>query len=200
LKQHGITELTEVPVADILGSLIGLKPGSKLNVQAKDAANALQLRCERAVAESESLRQAASSAYRSFVRAYTTCVVLFRRASLAQCEVGKFFRSFRIPSDNVNLSSENRYPTHLKRVFHVKNLHYGHVAKSFALREAPTDVGHTGKPASKAAVARAHKADAGRKRKEEEKQRRKDNRVHQNEFAGTQSLSGPKPKKRKKGK
>ncbi len=28
----------------------------------------------------------------------------------------------------------------MKKIFHVKNLHIGHVAKSFGLREAPKDV------------------------------------------------------------
>lgn len=32
------------------------------------------------------------------------------------------------------------YPSSLKDIFHVKNLHLGHVAKSFALREAPKDM------------------------------------------------------------
>lgn len=32
------------------------------------------------------------------------------------------------------------YPSSLKDIFRVKNLHLGHVAKSFALREAPKDM------------------------------------------------------------
>ena len=32
------------------------------------------------------------------------------------------------------------YPTNLKHIFHIKNLHLGHVAKSFALREAPKEM------------------------------------------------------------
>ncbi len=35
------------------------------------------------------------------------------------------------------------YPAELKRVFHVRTLHLGHVAKSFALQEAPTRIGET---------------------------------------------------------
>lgn len=34
------------------------------------------------------------------------------------------------------------YPSSLKDIFRVKNLHLGHVAKSFALREAPKDMFH----------------------------------------------------------
>ncbi|XP_033099162.1 probable ATP-dependent RNA helicase DDX31 isoform X2 [Anneissia japonica] len=33
------------------------------------------------------------------------------------------------------------YPSHLKHIFHVKNLHLGHVAKSFGLRVTPTSIG-----------------------------------------------------------
>ncbi|XP_014664308.1 PREDICTED: probable ATP-dependent RNA helicase DDX31 [Priapulus caudatus] len=43
-------------------------------------------------------------------------------------------------------SSVRGYATHpssLKHIFHVRNLHLGHVAKSFGLREAPKAVGHT---------------------------------------------------------
>ena len=32
------------------------------------------------------------------------------------------------------------YPSNLKKIFHVKNLHLGHVAKSFGLREAPKEL------------------------------------------------------------
>jgi len=32
------------------------------------------------------------------------------------------------------------YPSELKSVFHVKSLHLGHLAKSFALRDAPSDI------------------------------------------------------------
>jgi superfamily II DNA/RNA helicase len=72
LRKHGITDLAPVAVADILGSLVGQPPGSALGHAAKDAANALQLRCEKAVSESSELNAAAAAAYRSFVRAYTT--------------------------------------------------------------------------------------------------------------------------------
>jgi len=32
------------------------------------------------------------------------------------------------------------YPADLKRIFHVRNLHLGHVAKSFALAETPSKI------------------------------------------------------------
>jgi hypothetical protein len=94
--------------------------------------------------------------------------------------------------------STSRYPTHLKQVFHVKSLHYGHIAKSFALREAPSDADQSGKPVGKAAQDKANKAELNRKRKTVEQKRRKDSRVHNNEHGSGGSMSGPKPKKRRK--
>lgn len=35
------------------------------------------------------------------------------------------------------------HPTSEKHMFHVRNLHVGHLAKSFALREAPKSIGGT---------------------------------------------------------
>ncbi|XP_002732540.2 ATP-dependent DNA helicase DDX31-like [Saccoglossus kowalevskii] len=35
------------------------------------------------------------------------------------------------------------YPSEFKHIFHIKRLHLGHVAKSFALREAPQAIGNT---------------------------------------------------------
>ncbi|XP_060595886.1 probable ATP-dependent RNA helicase DDX31 [Ruditapes philippinarum] len=34
------------------------------------------------------------------------------------------------------------YPHQLKSIFQIRNLHLGHVAKTFGLREAPSDIGH----------------------------------------------------------
>lgn len=38
------------------------------------------------------------------------------------------------------MRSYSTYSTELKKIFHIKNLHLGHVAKSFGLREAPTQI------------------------------------------------------------
>jgi len=38
------------------------------------------------------------------------------------------------------IRSYSSYSSDMKKIFHVKNLHIGHVAKSFGLREAPKDV------------------------------------------------------------
>lgn len=32
------------------------------------------------------------------------------------------------------------YPSSLKHIFHIKKIHLGHLAKSFALREAPSTI------------------------------------------------------------
>ncbi|XP_072015132.1 ATP-dependent DNA helicase DDX31-like [Amphiura filiformis] len=48
----------------------------------------------------------------------------------------KAFQSF--------IRSYATYPSSLKHIFHVKKLHLGHVAKSFALREAPSHMGTVG--------------------------------------------------------
>ncbi len=37
------------------------------------------------------------------------------------------------------IGAYSTYPTNLKHIFHVKSLHLGHIAKSFALREAPSE-------------------------------------------------------------
>jgi ATP-dependent RNA helicase DDX31/DBP7 len=38
------------------------------------------------------------------------------------------------------------YPSSMKTIFHIKNLHLGHLAKSFGLRDAPSNIGDkTGK-------------------------------------------------------
>jgi hypothetical protein len=38
------------------------------------------------------------------------------------------------------LRSYSCYNNEMKKIFHLKNLHIGHVAKSFGLREAPKDI------------------------------------------------------------
>lgn len=42
------------------------------------------------------------------------------------------------------------HPSDEKRFFHVKNLHLGHLAKAFGLREAPSGISGAGQPQSKA--------------------------------------------------
>eukprot|EP00741_Cyanophora_paradoxa_P002650 tig00000615_g2571.t1 len=73
------------------------------------AAVALQHRLERAAADEPELHSLALSAYRSFLRAYSTHTAATRH------------------------------------IFKVKSLHLGHVAKSFALRDAPSQIARAGK-------------------------------------------------------
>lgn len=42
------------------------------------------------------------------------------------------------------IRSYSTYPSELKSTFYVKNLHLGHVAKSFGLREAPSEINSNG--------------------------------------------------------
>ena len=39
--------------------------------------------------------------------------------------------------------SYTTYPSNLKHIFHLRNLHLGHAAKSFGLRDAPNNLTHT---------------------------------------------------------
>ena len=57
-----------------------------------------------------------------YVEKKSECQVLARKAYLS------FLRSYSC------------YSSDMKRIFHLKNLHIGHVAKSFGLREAPKDI------------------------------------------------------------
>lgn len=75
------------------------------------------------------------------------------------------------------------YPSSLKHIFHIKNLHLGHVAKSFALRDAPKEMFQPTKQ---------HKPQ--NRKKDGVKKIRK--RV--TEYSSDTDLQGPLPKKRKK--
>jgi ATP-dependent RNA helicase DDX31/DBP7 len=58
------------------------------------------------------------------------------------------------------------YPASMKGFFHVKSLHLGHLAKSFALREAPGEVaGQQSKKHKKDNADGGEKRDSGKKRK-----------------------------------
>lgn len=45
------------------------------------------------------------------------------------------------------LRAYTTYPAHLKHIFHIRSLHLGHAAKSFALREAPQALSTCSRPA-----------------------------------------------------
>lgn len=52
------------------------------------------------------------------------------------------------------LRAYTTYPAHLKHLFHIRSLHLGHAAKSFALREAPQALSASSRPAG---GAKSHK-------------------------------------------
>ena len=108
LEGHGL-RMVETTPSTILASLVGehaaVHAGGSLSAKGKEAASALQVGFEQQVVQQMVLREMATSAFRSFIRAYAT------------------------------------YPLALKQIFHVKLLHLGHIAKSFALRETPADMG-----------------------------------------------------------
>ena len=41
-----------------------------------------------------------------------------------------------------SLRSYSTYSKEYKKIFHIKNIHLGHAAKSFGLREAPNEIVH----------------------------------------------------------
>ncbi|KAF9366360.1 ATP-dependent RNA helicase dbp7 [Mortierella sp. NVP85] len=104
------------------------------------------------------------------------------------------------------------HPSSEKHIFHIKNLHLGHIAKSFALREAPSDIPQ---PKKKNPTGRKHteeEVDETRANRKSQKEREKEERTKPkivlkrkndvSEFAvgDYKSLVGPTVKKRKKGK
>lgn len=52
------------------------------------------------------------------------------------------------------MRSYSTHPLEEKRFFHIKNLHLGHLAKAFALREAPTAIAAASSSAKKKAAVR----------------------------------------------
>ncbi|XP_068723453.1 ATP-dependent DNA helicase DDX31-like [Montipora capricornis] len=79
------------------------------------------------------------------------------------------------------------YPSHLKRIFHVKTLHLGHVAKSFALREAPKEMFQD----TKLQKTKKRKRDGDIMKKSAK-------RKVITEHSSEPTMRGPMPKKRKK--
>lgn len=60
------------------------------------------------------------------------------------------------------------HPSSEKQFFHVKNLHLGHLAKAFGLREAPAGIGGGAGKAKAAGKASPEKSTVGRKRKKDQ--------------------------------
>jgi ATP-dependent RNA helicase DDX31/DBP7 len=80
------------------------------------------------------------------------------RNGALKAKAGDAFRSF------VGAYATN--PQHLRHIFHIKRLHLGHVAHSFALKEQPRRLGQ-----SEAKRARKSAKDAGQKKQRREKGR-----------------------------
>lgn len=96
------------------------------------------------------------------------------------------FRSF--------IQSYATYPSNLKEIFHVKRLHLGHIAKSFALRTAPQQMKNLNIDGLKSGKA---------KEKKSETKHRKRKAVDMSESGGGVVINGPrpgggKPKRKKK--
>lgn len=65
----------------------------------------------------------------------------FLHATFEQHVAGtKEFRTLARKAFQSFIRAYATYPADLKRIFHVKNLHLGHVAKSFALAETPKKI------------------------------------------------------------
>eukprot|EP00743_Colponemidia_sp_Colp-15_P007835 GILK01008485.1.p1 GENE.GILK01008485.1~~GILK01008485.1.p1 ORF type:complete len:901 (-),score=189.09 GILK01008485.1:63-2714(-) len=98
-------------------------------------------------------------------------------ASYLQAHMGRVVKSDKGLFEKARSAFQSfvrSYSTHAsdtKHIFHVKNLHLGHVAKSFALEEAPSHAGH------RAAVTGQRKVESAltQRRKEEDEIRRKQN-------------------------
>lgn len=72
------------------------------------------------------------------------------------------------------------HPSSEKHIFHVRNLHTGHLAKAFALRDAPSAMGSTSKPApikgkkGKSAATRTPSESTGRRAEKEIRREKKE--------------------------
>jgi ATP-dependent RNA helicase DDX31/DBP7 len=105
------------------------------------------------------------------------------------------------------------HPSSEKYIFHIKNLHLGHIAKSFALREAPSDIPQPKKKRAKASIGKkTEEVDETRANRKSQKEREKEERTKPkivlkrkndvSEFAvgDYKSLVGPMLKRKKIGK
>ncbi|KAK3847340.1 MAG: P-loop containing nucleoside triphosphate hydrolase protein, partial [Linnemannia gamsii] len=103
------------------------------------------------------------------------------------------------------------HPSSEKHIFHIKNLHLGHIAKSFALREAPSDIPQTKKKSGAGRRGgKGEEVDETRANRKSQKEREKEERAKPkivlkrkndvSEFAvgDYKSLVGPMLKRKKK--
>ncbi|KAK3698961.1 hypothetical protein QZH41_012833 [Actinostola sp. cb2023] len=115
--------------------------------------------------------------------AATNCQMKFEEFVLSSAEntraAKKAYQSF--------VRSYATFPASLKHIFHIKNLHLGHVAKAFALRDPPGGMFGQGKHQKKKKKTRKQALNKTAKRGPPIE-----------EYEGNSSTSGPRPKKRKK--
>lgn len=158
LKQHGISP-EELLVNDVLKTL-AVSPnestGRKFKVQ-----NVLDQRAQ----------ESATNLQNSF-EDYVLSDQRHLKAAKTACQ--SFVRAYAT------------YPSDLKHIFHIKNLHLGHVAKSFALRETPKEMSQATRPQ------KTHK----KKRDGEKKKVSVKRKV--TEYSSDTEMQGPLPKKRRK--
>ena len=78
---------------------------------------------------------------------------------MAGVERDKALRALAADAFRSYVGAYATHPQHLRRIFHVKKLHLGHVAHSFALKEQPRRLGQ-----SAAKQARKQRKEAGQRK------------------------------------
>lgn len=102
-------------------------------------------------------------------------------------------------SRNAFLSTVRAYATHPateKHIFHVKRLHLGHLAKAFALREAPSNM-HTVTPAKKRQHWEKRKEEKGNEGKKQLIKRRKVDLSAEFAIGDLRKMVGPTTRKKR---
>ncbi|XP_068723873.1 ATP-dependent DNA helicase DDX31-like isoform X2 [Montipora capricornis] len=157
LKQHGIRP-EELLVEDVLKTLV-VSPDNKARKKLKNDLD-------------QSTQESATNLQKSFEEH-----VLSNEQHLIAAKTA--YQSF--------VRAYATYPSHLKHIFHVKTLHLGHVAKSFALREAPKEMFQN----TKVQKTKKRKRDGDMMKKSAK-------RKVITEHSSEPTMRGPMPKKRKK--
>jgi len=155
LKQHGISP-QELLVNDVLETLV-VPPNDPSRKKSK---NVLEQRIQESATDLQ-------NSFEDYVLSDQ------RHLKAAKAAYQSFVRAYAT------------YPSELKHIFHIKNLHLGHVAKSFALREAPKEMFHPVK-----------------QHKTHKRKRDRDSKIsvkrQVTEYSSDTDLQGPLPKKQRK--
>ena len=82
---------------------------------------------------------------RTYISQYSTITLYCECVLLCTLLGGRYILYYLIPSVHLDsaayqsfICGYSTYESSLKHIFHTKALHYGHIAKSFALRESPS--------------------------------------------------------------